>query len=88
MSHLDIQNWGSESMFSRGGGSTPPQKKALKNRYRVKCVIIAQFFKGSSLEKNRSITFIVWVLGRVEKNPKTVKKKFVLVKTNIVFRSL
>ena len=34
----------------------------------------ALFFKASSLKKIRSITFIVWVLGRVEKMPLKGKK--------------
>ena len=37
-------------------------------------MFIAQFFKASSLKKIRSITFIVWVPGRVEKNAKKGKK--------------
>ena len=37
-------------------------------------MFIAQFFKASSLKKNRSITFIVWVLGRVEKDAKKDQK--------------
>ena len=31
-------------------------------------------FKANSLKKIRSITFIVWVLGRVEKNAKKDRK--------------
>ena len=40
-------------------------------------MFIAQFFKASSLKKKiRSITFIVWVLGKVEKSAlKKVKKE-------------
>ena len=38
-------------------------------------MFIAQFFKASSLKKIRSITFMVWVLGRVEKNAKKKVKK-------------
>ena len=37
-------------------------------------MIIAEFFKVSSLKKIRPITFIVWVLGRAEKMPKKGKK--------------
>ena len=33
-------------------------------------MFIAEFFKASSLKKNRPITLIVWVLGSVEKNAK------------------
>ena len=34
----------------------------------LKCIFITQLFKASSLNKNRLITLIVRVLGRVEKN--------------------
>ena len=37
-------------------------------------MFIAQFFKASSLKKIRQITLIVWVLRRVKKMPKKVKK--------------
>ena len=37
-------------------------------------MIIAEVLKVSSLKKIRPITFIVWVLGRAEKMPKTGKK--------------
>ena len=49
-------------------------------------MFIAQFFKASTLKKIRSITLIVWVLGRVEKNAKkgqTNVKKKIFVKKNI-----
>ena len=41
----------------------------------LKWMFIAQFFKASSLKnKIRPITLIVWVLGRVEKTQKRVRK--------------
>ena len=46
-------------------------------------MFIAKFIMASSLKKIRSITFIVWVPGRVEKNVKKVKKIFFLFKANI-----
>ena len=74
--------------FSFAGISTPCNLNlciALKCMYlkkyqrlgiELKCMFRAQFFKASSLKKKvRSITFIVWVLERFEKNSlKKVKK--------------
>ena len=45
----------------------PPWKNVLEK-------FIVQFFKASSKKKIRSITLIVWVLKRIEKMPKIVKK--------------
>ena len=71
-----IKAGGSKSKYRlRGGGGVlrpPPLEKGLMRiGIGMKCMFIAQFFKASSLKtKIRSITFIVWVLGRVEKNAK------------------
>ena len=57
-------------MYRLGGGvPRPPKKKALENRYMVELHGQSAIFKGQLIEKKfRSITFIVWVLGKVEKN--------------------
>ena len=36
--------------------------------------VLSPIFQGQLIEKNRSITFVVWVIGRVEKNAKKGKK--------------
>ena len=63
---------GSESMYSRRGGAShapPPYKKAFENSYRVEMHVYSLVFQGQLIEKKiRSVTIIVWVLGRVEKN--------------------
>ena len=44
--------------------------------YRVEMHVYSPVFQGQLIEKKiRSITFIVWVLGRVEKNAKKKVKK-------------
>ena len=61
-------------MYSLEGASHAPPLRKRPQRIAIglKCMFIAQFFKASSLKKKiRSITFIVWVLGRVEKNAYT-----------------
>ena len=74
---------GSESMNRWGGGrpsTRPLEKKSLENRFRV------EIFQGQLIEKKfSSITFIVWVIRRVEKNAKkqVKKRKFKKTKTNI-----
>ena len=61
----------------------PPWKKALENRYRVEMHVHSPIFQGQLIEnKIRSITFLVWVLGRVKKISKKVKKN---VKNNFFF---
>ena len=46
----------------------------------LKCIFKVQFFKASSEKKKvRPITFIVWVLGRVEKMPKKRVKNEIFV---------
>ena len=53
----------------KAGGSESFLKKALEIRYRVKMHVHSPIFQGQLFEKKiRSITFIVWVLERVEKN--------------------
>ena len=56
-------------MYSLGGGHlAPPLKKAIENRYMVEMHAHSPIFHGQLKEKKiRPITFIVWVLGRVEK---------------------
>ena len=71
---------GSESMYSL--------MWALQIRYKVKKHVHSPIFQGQLIEKkNKSITFIVWVLERFEKNAlKKVKKMlkiFFLFKINI-----
>ena len=69
-------------MFSLGGAShaNPPLRKSyrvesLENRYRVEMHVYSPIFQGQLIEKKiKSKTFIVWVLGRVKKMPKKVKK--------------
>ena len=65
-------------MYSLGGAShaPPPQKKALDNSYRVEMHLYSPIFQGQLIEKKiRSITFRVWVLGKVDKKYlKKVKK--------------
>ena len=56
-----IKAGGSESMYSL--------KKALENRYKAEMHVHSPIYQGQLIEKKiRSITYIVWVLGRVEKN--------------------
>ena len=55
-----IKAGGPESMYSREGGG----------RYSVEMHVYSPVFQGQLIKKKiRSITFIVWVLGRVEKKP-------------------
>ena len=62
-----IKDGGSASMYRRKG--------ALENRYRVKMHVHSQILQDQLIEKKiRSITFIVWVPGRVEKNAKKGQK--------------
>ena len=76
-------------MYSLGGGRlATPLGKALENRYRVEMHVHSPIFKGQLIVKQlKSITFIVWVLGRVEKMPKkgqkNEEKKFSLFQTNM-----
>ena len=49
-------------------------KRALENRYKVEMHVYSPVFQGQLIEKKRSITFIVWVLGRVKKMPKKSQK--------------
>ena len=77
-------------MYRRRGGVSrpPPLEKGLRNSYRIEMHVHSPVFQGQLIEKKiRSITFIVWVLGRVEKNAKRKVKKmlkiFFLFKTNI-----
>ena len=57
---------GSESIYRLSGAfhaPPPPYKKALANRYRVEMHVHSPIFQGQLIEKkNRSITFVVWVL--------------------------
>ena len=56
-------------MPGAGRPRPPPLKKALEIRYRVEMPVHSPIFQGQHIEKKiRSITFIVWVLGRIEKN--------------------
>ena len=48
----------------------PLTKKALENRYWVEMYVYSPIIQGQ-LKKIRPITLIVWVLGRIEKMPKT-----------------
>ena len=60
-------------MYSLGGASHAPP---LEIRYRVEMHVHSPIFQGQLIEKrNRSITFIVWVLERVEKNALKKSKK-------------
>ena len=57
-------------MYRLGGASHPLKKKALENRYRVEIHVHSPIFQGQLIEKKiRSITFLVWVLGKVKKMP-------------------
>ena len=64
----------------RGGGlsnAPPPLEKGLReeNKCRVEMHVHSPIFQGQLIEKiTRSITFIVWVLRRIEKNAKKGKK--------------
>ena len=86
-----IKAGGSESMYSLGGRAShapDPKKKTLENSYRVEMHVYSPVFQGQLIEKKiRSITLLVWVLGRVEKMPlkksKKIQKYFYLFKTNI-----
>ena len=61
-------------MYSLGGGGVPrSRKKALQNRNMVEMHVYNPIFQCQLIKK--SITFIVWVLGRVEKNAKKKVKK-------------
>ena len=66
----------SESMYRLGGGAfggrpmPPSKKKSLENWLRVEMQVHSPIFQGQLIEKNRSVTFIVLVLGRVVKMPK------------------
>ena len=78
-----IKAGGSESMYRLGGGVPRPpsfRKMPYKIGIGLKCMFIAKFFKASSLKKIRWITFLVWVLGRVEKNVEKCKKYFFCLK--------
>ena len=57
----------------QSGGGPPPPEKALENRYRVEMHDHSPIVQGQHIEKNRPITFIVWVLGKVEKYAKKGK---------------
>ena len=62
-------------------------QKFLRMETLVEIHVHSPIFQGQLIEKKtRSITFIVWVLGRVEKKAKKGKKKckkyFFLFKTN------
>ena len=67
----------SKSMYNLGARVPRPplsRKRPLSIDIGLTCMFIAQFFKASSLKKIEPITLIVWVLRRVEKMPKRVKK--------------
>ena len=47
----------------------PPLEKALENRYKVEMHVHSPICLRQLIEKKiRSITFVVWALGKVEKN--------------------
>ena len=49
---------------------------ALENRYKVEMHVHSIIFQSQVIAKKiRSVTFIVWVLGRVEKKAKKSSKK-------------
>ena len=62
------KGWGYDSILGA------PRKGLMRIGLGLKCMFKAQFFKAISQKKMRPITFIVWVLWRVEKYFFVLKK--------------
>ena len=48
-----IKAGGSEPIYSMGGVTRPPKKKALENRYRVKMHVHSPIFQGQLIEEKK-----------------------------------